>query len=98
MLHVVIFEDAPNSARQRRNHMEAHLAFLEANANTIRSAGPLSDPDDGAGKGGLWIVDASSADAVKRMVQTDPFMAAGVRQSFVVYEWRQVFKDGSRVG
>jgi uncharacterized protein YciI len=43
MLFAILFEDDPAKAEMRPKHMPAHLAFLEANGEGIRSAGPLGD-------------------------------------------------------
>ena len=48
MLYVILFEDEQNRADMRTRHMAEHLAFLEAKAASIKSAGPLSDADTGA--------------------------------------------------
>jgi uncharacterized protein YciI len=94
MKFAVIFEDNEAHADQRAVHMQAHLAFLEANADQIDAAGPLKE--DGAGAGGLWLVDAQDAEAVQQLVQTDPFWPTGLRKSVRILEWVQVCRDGAR--
>jgi uncharacterized protein YciI len=62
MLYVVLFEDNPSLGTDvRRQHMPAHLSFLEKNAACIKAAGPLRTPS-GDAAGGLWVVDADSAE------------------------------------
>ena len=94
MLYAVLFEDDPNlGADVRRQHMAAHLAFLERNAARIKAAGPLrGDP-----AGGLWVVEADSAAAVDALVKEDPFWPTGLRRSVRVHAWSQVFRDGKRL-
>jgi uncharacterized protein YciI len=55
MLFAVLFTDNSVHAEARQRLMPDHLAFLEKNADRIRAAGPLQDPD-GAPAGGLWLV------------------------------------------
>ena len=96
MLYAVLFEDDPAKADERRRHMPAHLAFLEREADRIRAAGPLLDGE--AGAGGLWLVEAGSESAVRRLVEADPFWPTGLRRSVRILAWRQVFSDGRRLG
>ena len=61
---LILFEDDPDAAADlRRNHMSAHLAFLERNSDKVNAAGPLQTPS-GQGAGGIWIVEADAADDV----------------------------------
>lgn len=96
MAMIILFEDNPDAAPDlRQQHMAAHLAFLEANGGEISSAGPLFTPD-GAGAGGIWVLlgdDTSRADA---LVKADPFWPTGLRKSYRILRWTQVFRDGTR--
>jgi uncharacterized protein YciI len=86
-----LFEDDPAAPSDiRQSHMPAHLAFLEANATKVSAAGPLATPS-GANAGGLWMVEADSAAEVERLVHADPFWPTGLRRSFSVLKWTQVF-------
>lgn len=100
MLFAVLFEDNPAAPSDvRALHMAAHLAFLEENSDNVRAAGPLSDTtsSDGAPpSGGLWLVDAGSAEEVEALVHADPFWPTGLRRSVRILAWRQVFSDGKR--
>ncbi len=97
MKFAVILEDAPDADPGiRKTHMAAHLAFLEANGDSILSAGPLRDAD-GAGQGGLWLVEAHDASRVEALVRADPFWPTGLRKSVRVLEWVQVFADGAPI-
>lgn len=94
MLFAVLFEDDASRADDiRRQHMPAHLAFLERNASVIRAAGPLSDADD-TPAGGLWVVQAEDQEQVEKLVKEDPFWPTGLRLSIRVLAWRQVFAEG----
>jgi len=94
-LFAVLFEDdQQNAAAIRKEYLPRHFAFLEANAASIRTAGPLSREGD-AFAGGLWLVETESADTVDRLVKDDPFWAAGLRKSVKVFRWNRVFAEGA---
>ncbi|MEP4481942.1 MAG: YciI family protein [Alphaproteobacteria bacterium] len=96
MPFVILFQDNPDADPAiRTSHMDAHLAFLEAHSDTVVSAGPLAHPD-GTGAGGIWIVDTPTADAADALVKTDPFWPTGLRASYRILSWTQVFTDGKR--
>lgn len=95
MMYAVLFIDNPAHADQRQRFMQDHLAFLEKNAARILAAGPLQE--NGAGAGGLWLVDADNADAVVALVHADPFWPTGLRQSVRLLAWTHVFADGRRL-
>jgi uncharacterized protein YciI len=97
MKFVVLFEDDPDAgAELRRNHISAHLAFLERNAAKVSAAGPLKTPS-GQGAGGIWIVDANDAGEVDRLVKQDPFWPTGLRKSVRILAWDQVYAEGKRL-
>lgn len=90
MLFAVLFTDNAVHAEARQRLMSDHLAFLEKNADRIRAAGPLQDAD-GAPAGGLWLVEADDAAAVKALYESDPFWPTGLRRSVRVLRWTRVF-------
>ena len=97
MLYVVLLTDNPARADARQRLMPNHLEFLERRADRIRAAGPMTDPADRMPAGGLWLVEAESAEAVTTLLHEDPFWSTGLRQSVRILEWRQVFADGRRL-
>jgi uncharacterized protein len=97
MLYAVLFEDNPSlGADIRRQHMPAHLSFLERNAARIKAAGPLRT-SSGDPAGGLWIVEADRPEAVDALVKEDPFWPTGLRRSVRILGWSQVFAEGKRL-
>ena len=96
MMYAVFFGDDDSRAEMRAKHMPDHLAFLERNAAGIHAAGPLRDTESDAPAGGLWIVEADSAQAVHTLVEADPFWPTGLRKSVRILEWTRVFADGKR--
>lgn len=97
MLYVVLFEDNPGLGLEvRRKHMPAHLSFLEKHADRVKAAGPLKSGSDEPA-GGLWLVEAESANAVEALVKDDPFWPTGLRKSVRILRWLQVFAEGRRL-
>jgi uncharacterized protein YciI len=97
MLYVVLFTDDDARADARARLMPAHLDFLERHRDRIRAAGPLREGADGAAAGGLWLVEAESADAVADLYRGDPLWPTGLRKSVRVLQWSRVFADGRRL-
>lgn len=97
MKFIILFEDAPDADPDiRKSHMAQHLDFLERNADKIEAAGPLSDTDR-QGRDGLWIVRADSEGDAEQLVHEDPFWPTGLRKSYSIINWKQVYADGSRL-
>ena len=98
MLFAVLFTDDPAHADARARLMPDHLAFLERHGDAVRAAGPLREAATGEGAGGLWLVDAESAEAVRQLCERDPFWPTGLRRAVRVLEWTRVFADRKRLG
>ncbi len=97
MIHIILFKDNPDADPQIRSaHMPAHLDFLEANSNLIKAAGPLSTTS-GAGNGGLWLLDAPQGTDIDALIRKDPFWPTGLRKSYEILNWTQVYADGQRL-
>jgi len=97
MKFIILFKDAPDADPDiRKTHMAKHLDFLERNADKIEAAGPLSDTE-GQGHDGLWIVKARSVDELDQLVRDDPFWSTGLRKSYSIIKWKQVYADGARL-
>lgn len=96
MMYAVLFEDNTSHADMRPKHMPDHLAFLERHAASIHTAGPLKDTADNTPAGGLWLVEADSPQAVRALIEADPFWPTGLRKSVRVLEWTQVLAGGKR--
>lgn len=94
MMFVVLFEDDPSRSTMRERLMTAHLAFLKENAAFIQTAGPLKDASTQAAAGGLWLVEAESAEQVRALCEKDPLWPSGLRKFVRIFEWRRVFLDG----
>lgn len=91
MIYCVLFEDDDRHADMRQKHMQAHVDYLKRLGSAIHTAGPVRDPETSRPAGGLWVVEAESARAVRDMVEADPFWPTGLRKSVRILEWKQVF-------
>jgi len=97
MKYIILFEDSPNADPDiRKEKMPLHLAFLERHADQISAAGPLHTPS-GEAAGGIWIVEANSENDAENLVKSDPFFPTGLRKSFRILAWTQVYADGRRL-
>lgn len=97
MKFIVLFEDAPDvDPNIRKTHMARHLRFLEGHSDMIEAAGPLADAA-GNGLDGLWIVEAEKPEDLEQLIHEDPFWPTGLRKSFTILKWTQVYAAGSRL-
>lgn len=97
MKYIILFEDALDADPDtRKTYMSQHLEFLKKNADKIEAAGPLSDPER-KGRDGMWIVDAQNEAEADRLVKEDPFWPTGLRKSYVIIKWTQVFAHGTKL-
>ncbi|MBN9669262.1 YciI family protein [Roseibium aggregatum] len=94
MLYTIRFLDNAGADPEiRMRHMRQHLAFLSANKDAIRAAGPLKE-DDGTVKSGLWLVDVETVEQAWDLVKADPFWPTGLRDKVEIRQWTQVFAGG----
>lgn len=52
-------------------------------------AGSLRHEPTAVPKGGLWVVEAGSKEAVFELMKTDPFYTCGLRQTIEVLHWNK---------
>ncbi len=87
-LWAIIFHNVAD-IEEVRKHREAHLAHqveLERKG-VLFGAGPLADLDGKRVGRGLIIIRADTAEAAKRIADSDPMFAAGVRE-YSIYQWQ----------
>lgn len=97
MKFIVEFADHESMAHKRQEHMAQHLEFLEKHKDEIICAGPTFEPNSGDGAGGMWLVEAESAERVQVLIEFDPLFSTGLRKEIKVKEWRPVFENGCRL-
>jgi uncharacterized protein len=87
MLFAVIFTDKPNRGHVRAAQLQAHIDWLEAHRDVIPVGGSLRHEVGEVPKGGLWIAQADSKEQLDALIQTDPFITAGLRESYEILIW-----------
>lgn len=96
MKYLVLFEDNPDCDTDvRQQHMQDHLEFLGRDPGRFDAAGPLLS--DETITGGAWVLNADSIEEVENQIRTDPFWPTGLRKSYRILAWRQVY-SGSGSG
>ena len=92
MLFAVIFTDKPNHGTLRAENLDAHIEWIAANHGVVLVAGSLRSELGATPKGGLWIVEAPSKEAVMDLMKTDPFYTCGLRESVEVLHWSKALE------
>jgi uncharacterized protein len=92
MLFAVLFTDKPGQGALRADHLNAHIEWVAQHQDTVRVAGSLRVEPQDHPKGGLWIVEAPSKQAVLEMMKSDPFYTCGLRQNIEVLHWSKALE------
>jgi uncharacterized protein YciI len=93
MLFIVQFEDKPDVAEIRQKLFASHVEFLDRMKDHVLVPGSMREVPSDRPLGGLWIVEAESADAVKEIYKDDPFWVNGLRASVRINRWHKAFPD-----
>ena len=75
--------DYPNNLQRRMGARDAHLAYVAANRDKLKLAGPLLD-DAGEMAGSMFILDVDSKAEVEAFNQADPYTLAGVFETVTI--------------
>ena len=78
MTWLVICSDATDSAALRRDHLQAHLAYIEKVMDRISVAGPLFADAADAMNGSCFIYRTDDLDEARALLHNDPYYRAGV--------------------
>lgn len=92
MLFAVIFTDQPNQGALRAEYLDAHIKWVAENQAVVLVAGSLRAELGATPKGGLWIVEAPSKEAVMSLMKTDPFYTCGLREGVEVLHWSKALE------
>lgn len=93
MLYIVRFTDKPAALSLRKEWLPAHLSWLGEHQESVLVAGSLRHDIAKVAIGGLWIVEASSREAVEELVSTDPFWTQGLREGYEIHHWSKAFPE-----
>ena len=93
MLFAVLLTDKPNQGALRAEYLDAHVRWVDEHKDVVLVAGSLREEPRSVPRGGLWIVDADSKDAVLELLRTDPFSNCGLRASVEVLYWTKALQN-----
>ena len=86
-LYVLSCIDRPDSLERRMAAREAHLAYVAANRDMVRIAGPYLS-DDGQMIGSMFVMEAPDRAAVEAFNAADPYVHAGLFERVEISVWR----------
>lgn len=92
MLFAVLFTDKPDHGALRAEHLKAHVDWVAEHQDVVLVAGSLRTEPEAVPKGGLWVVEAPSRDAVLQLIESDPFYLCGLRQEVEVLHWSKALE------
>lgn len=92
MLFAVIFTDNPDHSALRSKFLQAHIDWVAKHEANVLVAGSLREEPQQGPKGGLWVVEASSKEAVFELMKSDPFYACGLRRNYEVLYWNKALE------
>ncbi|WP_460452347.1 YciI family protein [Alsobacter sp. SYSU BS001988] len=87
MLFAVLLYDHPDRVHLRQKHVAEHLDYVAAQGNRVVAGGALRHHPDDAPHGALWLIDAETKEAARRIIEGDPFFRVGLRQTADVFHW-----------
>ncbi|MEX2165681.1 MAG: YciI family protein [Methyloceanibacter sp.] len=88
MLFALICTDKPNSLALRKANRPEHLAYLESLGDVLIFAGPFTEADGETMNGSLIVVEATTLDAARAIIEGDPFARAGIFAEVDIRPWR----------
>ena len=97
MLFALINTDRPGSLDLRLSTRAAHLNYLDGHAAKIVSGGAMLDAS-GQPAGSLLVIDVEDRAAAEAFAAADPYAQAGLFESTVFRPFRQVYKNGAKLG
>jgi uncharacterized protein len=86
-LFVLSCIDRPESLERRMAAREAHLAYVAANRDLVRVAGPYLD-DEGRMAGSMFVIEAADRAAVEAFSAADPYVLADLFARVEIRVWR----------
>jgi uncharacterized protein len=92
MLFAVLFTDKPGCGSLRAEHLKAHIDWVAKHQDNVLVAGSLRTQPESVPKGGLWIVEAPSKEAVFELMKSDPFYTCSLRQDIEVLHWSKALE------
>ncbi len=86
-MFAIIFTDKLGCGEVRAGSFQAHIDWLEENKALVPIGGSLRHEIGEIPIGGLWIAEADSKDQLEKLIWTDPFFIAGLREGYEILHW-----------
>ena len=93
MLFAVRFHDRIDRTDVRREHLQAHIRWLDKHKDVVLMGGSLRQELDENPIGGLWLVEAPDKNVVEVLILSDPFSIHGLREHHEIFLWSKAFPD-----
>ncbi len=87
MRFVALFMDNVTPEALPSDLTRAHFDYLAIHAERITMAGGLRPAEGGGFCGSLWVIQAESEIAARRLMDEDPYCLAGLRPNRTLYRW-----------
>ncbi|MBM3503943.1 MAG: YciI family protein [Alphaproteobacteria bacterium] len=88
--YAIYCTDSADGSALRQRHMPAHLEHIGRVKSQLLMAGPCPATEGQTREASLLVVEADSAAAARRLLESDPFYKAGVWETIVVRPFRAV--------
>ncbi|HEX7006831.1 MAG TPA: YciI family protein [Alphaproteobacteria bacterium] len=89
MLYIIYQEDGPDAAELRKQHRDAHFAYLERHKDILVLGGALLEDDGDARIGSVLIVNVPSRAEAEAFSRDEPLRKAGVFKSVKITRMRR---------
>ncbi len=80
--------DHAGGVAKRKEHREAHEAYLNENSHSMMMRGPLLDDEGVEPVGSVWLLDVPDLDAGSELLKGDPFYKSGIYKEVTYHRWR----------
>jgi uncharacterized protein YciI len=89
VLYIIYQEDGPNAPALRKQHRNAHFAYLERHKNILVLGGALLDDDGERRVGSVLIVNVDGRDQAEAFSRDEPLRKGGVFRSVKITRMRR---------
>lgn len=90
MYFIILTTDKPNSAHMRQATRSAHLEYAKRFGEQIVAAGATLTDDGQVMTGSFLLVNMADRAAVDEFVRNDPYVKAGLFETFEIRRWLKV--------
>jgi uncharacterized protein len=84
--YLFVCRDGPDAPRLRVQHLDGHLAHVEANWQRYVVAGPIKSPGTTTLNGSVFIVSAPDVEEAWALMKGDPYITSGQYSQIEVHD------------